>query len=82
MSSETDASARTTRAGRRHRCAACGSRNVARIAFGYPLPGWEEDPDFVAGEYVLGGCCVWPDMPEFRCNACGNEWRVSAVMSE
>jgi len=63
-----------TRAGRRHPCPNCGSQSVARIMVGLPAPGVLEDREREAGEYILGGCMVWPDMPRFHCHRCGWEW--------
>jgi hypothetical protein len=65
---------RVTRAGRRRRCPNCGSRNVARISYGYPAPGLEESPGYLSGEFVLGGCCVGAEMPTRHCHRCGSEW--------
>ena len=67
-----------TKAGRRNPCPNCGSRSVAAISYGYPAPSVFDDPGLAAGEFALGGCVIWPDMPEFRCNACGYEWRREA----
>ena len=62
---------KTTAAGRRQACTRCGSRNVARISYGYPMfsDGLQERLD--AGEVQLGGCVVWPNQPTLACNACG-----------
>jgi hypothetical protein len=69
--------ARTTRAGRRRPCPDCGSRSVAAIHYGLPRPEILQNPGLASGEFVLGGCCVWPEMPEYHCHACGHDWRVS-----
>jgi hypothetical protein len=67
-----------TQAGRRSPCPNCGSRSIASIMYGYPMPGVFDEPEVGAGEHVLGGCCIWPEMPMFRCHACGYEWAPPA----
>jgi hypothetical protein len=62
-----------TRVGRQRPCPNCGSRSVAAIAYGLPSPSVWQDPDLDT-EFVLGGCCIWPEMPMFRCHECGHEW--------
>jgi hypothetical protein len=62
-----------TKAGRRRPCPNCGSRSVAAIHYGMPVGGPQETPGFEV-EFVLGGCCVWPEMPDLHCNTCGYDW--------
>ncbi len=57
-------------------CPRCDSADVVPIVYG--LPGEELIAGSVAGEVALGGCCVGPHDPEFHCQACENDWRVSA----
>jgi hypothetical protein len=65
-----------TRLGRQRPCPNCGSPSVAAIAYGLPTQATLEDPS-LGTEFVLGGCCVWPEMPMFRCQNCHNEWAPS-----
>ncbi|MDD9813417.1 MAG: hypothetical protein OXU37_03995 [Thaumarchaeota archaeon] len=51
------------------RCPGCGSEEIARIQYGYPV-GMPGERDWVE----LGGCCVSPDSPGMACRACGNEF--------
>ena len=51
------------------RCPECGSAEIARIQYGYPV-GMPDERDWVE----LGGCCVSPDSPGMACRACGNEF--------
>ena len=57
------------------RCPRCGSEDVLPIVYGYPGPDLVEES--IAGKVKLGGCLVGPDSPEFHCEACAHEWRVS-----
>lgn len=52
----------------------CGSDSVARIQFGLPAFTDDLETQVRAGEVRLGGCLVWPEMPEFACNACQHKW--------
>jgi hypothetical protein len=74
-SGELKPSPEATSLGRRGKCPQCGSRSVARIAYG--MPGWtpELEQQEKAGQIVLGGCCVTGDDPNRHCNHCGHEWR-------
>jgi hypothetical protein len=70
-----DAPARVpTKTGRRHPCPACGSHAVAEIRYGYAEGDWSSDPAYVPGEHEMGGCCIWPDAPDFHCHACDHQW--------
>ncbi|MBU9722783.1 MULTISPECIES: hypothetical protein [Bacillaceae] len=53
-------------------CPNCNSRNVVNIIYG--LPTHEAMKDAEAGKFMLGGCCVEMDSPDYHCNSCGNEW--------
>jgi len=57
---------------RRKRCPKCGQLGALPIAYGYPSP--EQYEAVERGEVVLGGCCVWDGMPEWRCQGCDHEW--------
>ena len=70
---------RRTKIGERHRCSRCGSRDVGRILRGYPIFSDDLRAHLDAGEVVLGGCIVMGNDPEFRCHACGHEFRDRPV---
>ena len=57
------------------KCPRCGSEDVLPIVYGYPGPELFEES--LAGQVRLGGCMVGPDSPEFHCEVCDHEWRVS-----
>ena len=61
---------RTTTTGAAHPCPACGSGDVARIVYG--MPAWDDtwERNLASGEWAVGGCLIWPEMPTWRCNAC------------
>jgi hypothetical protein len=48
-------------------CPTCGER-MKSIMYGFPshMPTEEDD-------YVLGGCVVFPGMPEFTCPTCAKD---------
>jgi hypothetical protein len=68
----------TTRTIRRRTpvCPRCASSDVAWILPGYPIHSPELEADLGAGRVVLGGCVVWDDQSDHRCNACGAEFRA------
>jgi hypothetical protein len=51
------------------KCPKCSSNEcVKKIAYGY-LP-FEKASEMTDSGYVLGGCCIEPDRPEWYCDAC------------
>ncbi|TVQ53813.1 MAG: hypothetical protein EA377_07075 [Phycisphaerales bacterium] len=61
-------------------CDSCGSEDVARIIWGLPVPpkpGSQMERDVNEGRIVYGGCAISGNDPDFRCKACGHEWRQS-----
>ncbi len=60
-------------------CPRCNSKeDVKKIAYGQ-LPS-SRPLDLAADGYVLGGCCIRPDSPEWYCDACEETfgiWRES-----
>jgi len=50
------------------RCPACRSLHVAAIVYGYPGP--ELLASAGARGIVLGGCCIGPADPSWRCRDC------------
>ena len=58
----------------RRRCPECGSKNTARILWGYPLPDEKLLADLDAGRVVLGECVVpLEPWPTHTCRDCGHE---------
>jgi len=61
----------------RKKCPTCGSSDdVRKILWGMPA----EEPDYA--KYVIGGCLISEDMPDYKCLKCSteffknkNEWR-------
>jgi hypothetical protein len=60
-------------------CPRCNSNeDVKKIAYGR-LP-CEMPKDVAAEGYILGGCCIRPDSPEWYCDSCEESfgtWRES-----
>ena len=56
------------------RCPRCHSDEVVPVVYGMPSAELVEESR--AGRVALGGCTIWPDSPEWRCVACGHEWRT------
>jgi hypothetical protein len=54
-------------------CLRCHSDEVVPIIYGVPGPELFEESR--AGRVALGVSVVWPEAPEWRCAACGYEWR-------
>ena len=55
------------------RCPRCQSDEVLPIVYGLPTPETVEVS--AAGRVALGGCMIWPEAPDWRCEVCGHEWR-------
>ena len=55
------------------RCPQCGSRDgVREIDWGFPAPELDQS------KYVMGGCCISDDDPEWACIECGHDWGIAA----
>lgn len=49
----------------------------------YGMPGPELVDAYTRGEVELGGCCITPGEPMFRCQHCGRtDGRLGDVMDE
>lgn len=57
---------------RRKRCPKCQKLSAARIIYGLPTPDIYEVWD--RGQIILGGCCIWENMPDWMCRECGYAW--------
>ena len=55
-------------------CPVCGASAVAEILYALPAVDDELARALDAGHVVLGGCCVWDGMPQWRCGNCSYEW--------
>jgi hypothetical protein len=58
-------------------CPACGSSRQALLLYGMLELTDELRARLEAGKVALGGCCVSPDHPGWRCLDCRREWGVS-----
>ncbi len=50
-------------------CPSCGSTNALRILYGMPTHEAFEEAE--RGEFVLGGCVIGPESPDYECRDCG-----------
>ena len=50
-------------------CPTCGSTDAVPILYGYPTNEAFEASE--RGEFVLGGCVVGEESPDFECSGCG-----------
>ena len=66
---------KTIRVKKRPACPHCGSRTVLPVVYGPPSP--ELAKAVRRGQAVLNSSLEWEGEPEWRCNACGCEWRGS-----
>ncbi len=73
---------RVTPVGHGNPCPRCGSRDIARILRGYPVPDPAIEAEVDARHLVRGGCVMEPIDPDLRCNACGREWVVEGALPE
>lgn len=55
-------------------CPRCGSGNVVPIIYGMPDEALQKEA--AQGLIELGGCEVWPGMPDMFCRSCGYRWRT------
>ena len=49
-------------------CPHCGAK-LLRVLYGEPTPEMMKKEE--AGKLILGGCCIGPDSPDYRCFGCG-----------
>ena len=49
-------------------CPTCNSPEVKEIAYGFP------SADFDFDRYVVGGCCITDNDPDFKCMKCEITW--------
>jgi hypothetical protein len=60
-------------------CPACGSSYIAGYLYGFPPPDPQLETRIRDGQVVLGGCVIYDDQPDFRCNGCGFEFRAFEI---
>lgn len=53
------------------KCPRCGHRPVAEILYGEPAFDVWLEQKINEGRITLGGCCVTPDDPAWKCARCG-----------
>ena len=58
-------------------CPYCQSTSIAEIMYGEPVFDDELEEALRNGEIYLGGCCYYPDSPEYHCNKCGKNFPES-----
>jgi hypothetical protein len=49
-------------------CPDCKSADVKKIVYGYPTVEFDFD------KYEVGGCCVTPNDPKYKCMKCEHSW--------
>lgn len=47
---------------------------VLPIAYG--MPSREMFEESLTSQMALGGCMIWPESRDWRCVACGMDWRA------
>ena len=52
------------------KCPKCGAKTIASILYGLPDFSEELKADIDAGKIVLGGCCIDPKNPIWKCTTC------------
>ncbi len=60
-------------------CPNCNNEeNVREILYGMPA----EEPD--STKYILGGCCMEPNSPDFKCLKCGweHQTQISNILGK
>lgn len=51
-------------------CPYCGSQNVSYILYGMPAPDTELERQIDSGEVIIGGCVVFEESEQWRCQDC------------
>ena len=62
------------------KCPACSSEDTLPMAYGLPSP--ETKAMAERGEVVIGGCNIWPDMPDRECRSCGKRFRSDPIAQQ
>ena len=53
-------------------CPKCKSNMIIDIVYGFPSEEMSDEAD--SNKISLGGCCIEPSNPEFKCKSCGEEF--------
>lgn len=56
----------------KHKCPACGSKDIIKILYG--MPSYEAHLASEKGELMLGGCCISDINPNKHCKSCGKDF--------
>ncbi len=56
------------------KCPECSSGDVAEIVYEYMHIDKRLQKELDDGRISLGGCCIGPSDPRWRCNACLHSW--------
>jgi len=56
-------------------CPNCKKENTVPIVYGFmDVFGEDEEDEEDEGDYVLGGCVVNDNDPDYFCRGCGHKW--------
>jgi len=58
-------------------CPFCGNFKIAKILYGLPDFSDKLQEKLESGKIVLGGCCVKPDSPHYKCLDCNTGFTVN-----
>ena len=61
-------------------CPSCGSRNIAKIFYGYPMMDRELRRKMDNDEIKLGGCIITDNSPKYFCNDCEIEFDTDTTL--
>ncbi len=57
---------------KKRKCPYCGSRNIAKIIYGYPVMSEEMEEEIKQGKIALGGCLLRDE--KYYCNSCDRKF--------
>ena len=57
---------------KKRKCPYCGSRDIAKIIYGYPVMSEEMEEEIKQGKIVLGGCLLREE--KYCCNSCDRKF--------
>ena len=58
---------------KKRKCPYCGSRDIAKIIYGYPVMSEEMEEEIAQGKIVLGGCLLREE--KYYCNSCDRKFQ-------
>jgi hypothetical protein len=61
-------------------CPKCQSEKIVPIVYG--LPRYEFFEKAKADEFILGGCTIYEDSPQWHCKECGHLWQTEPFKFE